>query len=51
MIDYDNVWVCPGCQAIGSEPHAPWCPDWRIEQDREDDYMNREDREDEGGAL
>ena len=30
-------YVCPGCHAIGAEPHPPHCPDAAIEADRERD--------------
>ena len=35
--DYDpGPVICPGCYAIGAEPHAAWCPDWSIEQEHEE---------------
>ena len=33
----DIPYVCPGCYAIGAEPHAGYCPDAAIERDREDE--------------
>lgn len=44
LIPETPVFVCPGCQAIAAEPHAPWCPDesmrrtWRDEQWRDEFY-------------
>lgn len=40
-------YVCPGCYAIGAEPHAGYCQDEAIEQAREDEYDEEQEESDE----
>ena len=48
--DYDEgPYVCPGCYAMGAEPHAGYCPDAAIEREREERF-EREGYEDDDAA-
>lgn len=35
----EEPYVCPGCHAIDSDPHAGYCPDAAIGAEREDDLQ------------
>jgi hypothetical protein len=47
--------VCPGCQAVGSEPHAGYCSDAAIEREQREAQMrgdyDRDDAEEDDGPA